>query len=185
MPPVSTRKSRLAGASCKSILYCNPEQPPPTTATRSTPLGRPCLVSNEPTFDTAPAVSLIRRSSPVRNTGEPTDLIAELAIIERSKATEKTANFKLQSNAQKWIVKMLRPFTLPLNGSRTMLSSEELFVGGPTGLIKLTGFPVFAASMAIPLTRTLPMNISSALDSSGEMGVSKVRDNSVVNGGGE
>src|SRR5262249_6829859 len=34
-PPVSTRISRLAGPSCKPILYCRPEHPPPTTATRN------------------------------------------------------------------------------------------------------------------------------------------------------
>src|SRR5688500_15117455 len=46
MPADSTRISRFAGASCKSILYCKPEQPPPITATRSTPLGRPCFDSS-------------------------------------------------------------------------------------------------------------------------------------------
>src|SRR5438477_10269272 len=35
---VSTRMSRLAGPSTKSILYCNPEHPPPITATRKAPL---------------------------------------------------------------------------------------------------------------------------------------------------
>src|SRR5438067_10739797 len=33
----STMMSRLAGPSTRSILYCNPEQPPPITATRSAP----------------------------------------------------------------------------------------------------------------------------------------------------
>ena len=59
MPAVSTRMSRLAGASCKSILYCSPEQPPPTTATRSTPWARPCLVSSELTLCAALGVTLI------------------------------------------------------------------------------------------------------------------------------
>src|SRR5437588_3746067 len=72
--------SRLAGASCKSILYCRPEQPPPTTATRSTPLGRPCLVSKVLTLVAAPAVSLIRRSSPVRKPGLAVGLAVVLAI---------------------------------------------------------------------------------------------------------
>src|SRR6266545_2383150 len=58
--------SRFAGPSCKSILYCNPEQPPPTTATRNTPWGRPCLVNNELTFSAALCVTRISRSSPTR-----------------------------------------------------------------------------------------------------------------------
>src|SRR5438874_206682 len=73
--------SRFAGPSCKSILYCNPEQPPPTTATRNTPLGRPCLVSNVPTFFAALSVSLIKRSSPVRKVGVAAGLAAMLLII--------------------------------------------------------------------------------------------------------
>src|ERR1043166_8920509 len=80
-PAVSTRMSRLAGPSCKSILYCSPEQPPPTTATRSTPLGRPCLVSKELTFFAALWVSLIKRSSPVRNAGAAAGLGRVFAII--------------------------------------------------------------------------------------------------------
>src|SRR5262245_42648752 len=63
-------KSRFAGPSCKSILYCNPEQPPPTTATRSTPFGRPCLASSEPTFFAAVGVTRISRSSPWRKVGD-------------------------------------------------------------------------------------------------------------------
>src|ERR1019366_238940 len=73
--------SRLAGPSCKSILYCKPEQPPPTTATRSTPVGRPCLVSSVETLLAALAVSLTRRSSPVRKFGADVGLVARLAII--------------------------------------------------------------------------------------------------------
>src|ERR1035438_9166981 len=73
--------SRLAGPSCKSILYCSPEQPPPTTATRSTPPGRPCLVSSVETLLAALAVSLTSRSSPVRKFGADVGLLARLAII--------------------------------------------------------------------------------------------------------
>ena len=61
--------SRLAGWSCKSILYCNPEQPPPTTATRKTPPGRPCFCRSELTFCAAVEVTLINRSSPTRKFG--------------------------------------------------------------------------------------------------------------------
>ncbi len=65
----STRMSRFAGPSCKSILYCRPEQPPPTTATRKTPFGRPCFVSSVETFCAALGVSLTSRSSPTRKFG--------------------------------------------------------------------------------------------------------------------
>src|SRR5438874_430044 len=75
--------SRLAGPSCKSILYCSPEQPPPTTATRSTPLGRPCLASRELTLFAALGLSLIRRSSPVRKAGAAVGLVTVFAIIGR------------------------------------------------------------------------------------------------------
>src|SRR3954451_11750060 len=81
MPPLTTRISRLAGASCKSILYCNPEQPPPTTATRSTPEGRPCFVKSELTLCAALAVSLTSRSSPVRNAGGFDGLLEIVAIM--------------------------------------------------------------------------------------------------------
>src|SRR6185295_15019203 len=81
MPPVSTRISRLAGPSCKSILYCSPEQPPPTTATRKTPWARPCLVRRELTFFAALDVTLIRRSSPTRKLGEVVGWLAGAAII--------------------------------------------------------------------------------------------------------
>src|SRR5277367_2536850 len=73
--------SRLAGPSCKSILYCKPEQPPPTTATRNTPFERPCFVSSVETFCAALAVSFTRRSSPVRKFGADVGLLARLAII--------------------------------------------------------------------------------------------------------
>src|SRR5688572_19832284 len=69
MPLLSTRISRFAGASCRSILYCRPEQPPPMTATRNTPCGRPCFVSKELTFLAALGVTFTRRSSPTRNAG--------------------------------------------------------------------------------------------------------------------
>src|SRR5438874_5507066 len=75
--------SRLAGASCRSILYCSPEQPPPTTATRRTPLARPCLVSKELTFLAALGVTLIRRSSPTRKPGVADVLLPLAAIIAR------------------------------------------------------------------------------------------------------
>src|SRR6185369_10895807 len=82
MPPVSTRMSRFAGASCKSILYCSPEQPPPTTATRSTPCGRFCRCKSELTFCAALGLTLISRSSPTRKLGVVVVLLAaEAAII--------------------------------------------------------------------------------------------------------
>src|SRR5579863_7536250 len=81
MPPDSTRKSRFAGPSCKSILYCNPEHPPPTTATRKTPWARPCFVSSEPTFRAALGVTLINRSSPTRKLGGVMVLFGVVAII--------------------------------------------------------------------------------------------------------
>src|SRR3954466_8767900 len=73
--------SRFAGLSCKSILYCSPEHPPPTTATLRTPCGRPCLVSKEFTFFAALGLTLISRSSPTRKPGATGDLFAEAAII--------------------------------------------------------------------------------------------------------
>src|SRR3954467_12845979 len=61
----STMMSRLAGPSTKSILYCNPEQPPPITATRSAPVARPCFSRSEFNFRDAFSVTLIRRSLPI------------------------------------------------------------------------------------------------------------------------
>src|SRR5688572_2267660 len=84
MPLLSTRISRLAGASWRSILYWSPEQPPPTTATRSTPFGRPCFVSNELTFLAALGVTLTSRSSPTRNAGGLAAFGAALEIIARA-----------------------------------------------------------------------------------------------------
>src|SRR5436853_462178 len=81
MPPVSTRISRFAGPSCKSILYCRPEQPPPTTATRSTPVERPCFASSELTFLAALGVTRMSRSSPVRKVGGAAGGLAVVAIM--------------------------------------------------------------------------------------------------------
>src|SRR5271156_6391598 len=75
--------SRFAGASCKSILYCRPEQPPPMTATRNTPFGRPCFVSNVETFCAALEVNLTSRSSPTRKFGCAELDLAMLAIIRQ------------------------------------------------------------------------------------------------------
>src|SRR5471032_1380425 len=60
----STRMSRLAGPSTRSILYCNPEQPPPITATRSAPCARPCFSRSELSLREAFSVTLISRSFP-------------------------------------------------------------------------------------------------------------------------
>src|SRR5258708_34930558 len=73
--------SRFAGLSCKSILYCSPEQPPPMTATRSTPVGRPCFVSSDETFFAALSVSFIKRSSPTRKFGVVVVLFVAAAAI--------------------------------------------------------------------------------------------------------
>src|SRR5262249_11903831 len=73
--------SRLAGPSCRSILYCSPEQPPPPAATRSTPLGRPCRVNKPLTLPAAVGVNRIRRSSPTRKVGAATAVLLTLAII--------------------------------------------------------------------------------------------------------
>src|ERR1051325_7777110 len=87
MPLLSTRMSREAGASCKSILYCSPEQPPPTTATRSTPCGRFCFVRSELTFSAALGVTLMSRSSPTRKLGAGVVLlVAEAASIRFAQA---------------------------------------------------------------------------------------------------
>src|SRR5437660_242000 len=51
------------------------------TATRRTPLGRPCFASREPTFLAALAVSLISRSSPTRKVGAAAGLLAAFAIM--------------------------------------------------------------------------------------------------------
>src|SRR5438445_4331968 len=62
---VWTRMSRLAGPSTRSILYCNPEQPPPITATRNAPLGLPCFSKSEVNLSDALSVTLMRRSFPI------------------------------------------------------------------------------------------------------------------------
>src|SRR3954453_16915856 len=81
IPADSTRMSRLAGASCRSILYCRPEHSPPTTAPRSTPFARPCFASREETFLAAVGLTLISRSSPIRKPGVLALLLALAEII--------------------------------------------------------------------------------------------------------
>src|SRR5258706_13568585 len=76
--------SLFAGASWRSILYCKPEQPPPTTATRSTPPGRPCRCSSDATLTAALVVNLISRSSPTRKAGVCAGLVPVFAIIARA-----------------------------------------------------------------------------------------------------
>src|SRR3954462_2413924 len=61
----STMMSRLAGPSTRSILYCNPEHPPPITATRNAPVARPCFSRSEFNFRDAFSVPLMRRSFPI------------------------------------------------------------------------------------------------------------------------
>jgi len=46
MPPDSTRIYRDSPRVLQIHLVLQPEQPPPTTATRNTPWARPCLVSS-------------------------------------------------------------------------------------------------------------------------------------------
>src|ERR1039458_956830 len=62
---LSTMMSRLAGPSTRSILYCNPEHPPPITATRNAPFARPCFSSSESNLRDAFSVTLIKRSLPI------------------------------------------------------------------------------------------------------------------------
>src|SRR5438105_15352867 len=57
-----TRMSRGAGPSTKSILYWSPEQPPPMTATRNAPCGRPCFSRSDLSRRDAFSVTLINRS---------------------------------------------------------------------------------------------------------------------------
>src|SRR5215468_9311201 len=57
--------SRGAGPSTKSILYCRPEQPPPITATRRAPSGRPWRVRSEVSFLPARSVILQSFSLPI------------------------------------------------------------------------------------------------------------------------
>src|SRR6266446_5003910 len=64
-PAEFTIISRFAGPSTKSILYCRPEQPPPITATRSAPCGRPCLVSSEVSLVPAFSVTFTSFSLPI------------------------------------------------------------------------------------------------------------------------
>src|SRR4051812_7661820 len=60
-----TMMSRFAGPSTRSILYCNPEHPPPITATRNAPVARPCFSRSEFSFRDAFSVTLMRRSLPI------------------------------------------------------------------------------------------------------------------------
>src|SRR5947199_481381 len=60
-----TRVSRGAGPSTRSILYCRPEQPPPITARRKAPCGRPCFSSSELRRRAAFSVTLISFSLPI------------------------------------------------------------------------------------------------------------------------
>src|SRR5438046_811291 len=62
---VGTMMSRSFGPSTKSMVYCSPEQPPPTTANRSAPSGLPFSSSNEASFCAAFSVTRIRRSFPI------------------------------------------------------------------------------------------------------------------------
>src|SRR5437868_15484963 len=60
-----TRTSRGAGPSTRSILYCRPEQPPPITARRKAPSGRPCFSSRELRRRAAFSVTRINFSLPI------------------------------------------------------------------------------------------------------------------------
>ena len=55
----------ISGAIDRSILYCRPEQPPPITATRNAPCGRPCFSRRENNLREAFSVTLMRRSLPI------------------------------------------------------------------------------------------------------------------------
>src|SRR6476646_59235 len=57
--------SRGAGPSTRSILYCRPEQPPPITARRKAPCGRPCFSSSKLRRRAAVSVTLISFSLPI------------------------------------------------------------------------------------------------------------------------
>src|SRR5207302_7890918 len=57
--------SRGAGPSTRSILYCRPEQPPPITARRKAPCGRPRFSSSELRRRAAFSVTLISFSLPI------------------------------------------------------------------------------------------------------------------------
>src|ERR1700716_615101 len=61
----STMMSRLAGPSTKSILYCSPDHPPPITATRNAPPGRPCFCRSPVSLRDAFSVTLISLSLPI------------------------------------------------------------------------------------------------------------------------
>ena len=57
--------SRGAGPSTRSILYWRPEQPPPITARRNAPSGRPCFSRSELSRWAAFSVTLISFSLPI------------------------------------------------------------------------------------------------------------------------
>ena len=63
---IDPKSALFAGPSTRSILYCSPEQPPPTTATRSAPFSsRPCLRNNPSSRSDAAGSTLIRVSLPI------------------------------------------------------------------------------------------------------------------------
>ena len=64
-PADSTMMSRLAGPSTRSIRYCSPEHPPPITATRSAPWGRPWRVRSDVSFVAAGSVTFTSFSLPI------------------------------------------------------------------------------------------------------------------------
>src|SRR4051794_15972896 len=80
-PSESTMMSRFAGPSTRSILYCKPEQPPPMTATRSAPSGRPCRVSSEVSFAEAAGVTFTSFSLPILYLISAVWVIGELLIL--------------------------------------------------------------------------------------------------------
>ena len=84
----STRMSRLAGPSTRSILYCNPEQPPPITATLSAPCGRPCRCSNCESFAAALPVTFTKRSFPILYFTSLTGVTREYRICAAQKQTQ-------------------------------------------------------------------------------------------------
>src|SRR5437868_6072465 len=89
MPALSTRMSRLAGPSWRSILYWRPLQPPPTTATRSTPSGRFWRWRSVLTLRAALGVTLTKRSSPTRKFGAVEGAVGGLAIMRAIVRTDR------------------------------------------------------------------------------------------------
>src|SRR4030095_1367054 len=62
---IGTRISRSFGPSTRSMTYCRPEHPPPTTARRSAPSGFPFCSSSDSSLRAAFSVIRIRRSLPI------------------------------------------------------------------------------------------------------------------------